>query len=167
MAFDTWVNIIFPSEKTTADGRRATDPDPGMSNSTRYYMEGGILRSHALAAQAAFDQALVLAQAGEGVKVVSEVTWRRVASQASEPARRAKVAAYSARKREADAEQKRQRAEEREAKKAEKAEAESNGHLPAGVDDEDLRDAAVEELALVRAREDTDMDDETAGEDGG
>ena len=67
--FDRWINIVFPSEKKTPYGQIATDPDPGMSNSTRYYLEGNVLRSHALIAQQAFDEALALAMSGQGVKV--------------------------------------------------------------------------------------------------
>jgi hypothetical protein len=131
---DTWINVIFPSEKKTPYGQIATDPDPGMSNSTRYYQEGGVLRSHALAAQAAFDQALVLAMSGEAVRVVSEAQWRRVANQATEPMRKAKVRAESARRRELAAALK----------------AERNGHVPAEATDEDHA-AAEEELALALA----------------
>jgi hypothetical protein len=61
------------------------------------------LRSQVEVAQDAFDTALELVLAGEGVRVVSERRWRRVASQALEPARRAKVRQASERRREARA----------------------------------------------------------------
>lgn len=149
MPFDTWVSIIFPSELKTKYGARATDPDPAMSNATRYFIEGNVLRSHALAAQAAFDQALALVLAGEQPKVVTEAAWKKISSQATEPARRAKVRQYSERRRAADAESKRRKAEEREAAKAER-----NGH--AEVTDEDLHDAAAEESLTLALAEETE-----------
>ena len=61
------------------------------------------LRSQVEVAQEAFDTALELVLAGEEVRVVSERRWRRVANQALEPARRAKVREASERRRKAGA----------------------------------------------------------------
>jgi len=103
MSADDWMTITIPSQRTGGwNLPGATTSNPACAMAQRGLRELP-LRSQVKAAQDAFDAALELVLAGEDVRVVSERDWRRVATQALEPARRAKVRQASERRRKARA----------------------------------------------------------------
>ena len=104
MSAADWMTITIPGQgKHGWNPPGATTSNPACSMAQRV-LYGMPLQSQVEVAQAAFDAALELVLAGEEVRVVSEREWRRVANQALEPARRAKVRQASERRRKARAE---------------------------------------------------------------
>ena len=103
MSAKDWMTITIPCQgKDGWNLPGTTTSNPACSLTQRGLRELP-LRSQVKLAQDAFDTALDLVLAGEDVHVVSGRDWRRVANQALEPARRAKVRQASERRRKARA----------------------------------------------------------------
>jgi hypothetical protein len=109
LSAEDWMTITIPFQGGGGWNRPGTTTSNPACAMTQRGLRELSLRSQVKVAQDAFDAALELVLAGEEVRVVSERDWRRVANQALEPARRAKVRQASERRRAAQAALKAQR----------------------------------------------------------